>query len=273
MTIALVGSLGGITQGGSGAAVTPAWGTGQNRAVNDLLVAWATCDAINTAPATTTTPWTLAASFTTNSVLKVAGSLYYAIALGGDAAPAFSAIANGHINAMVAEFSGAAAASPLDQTSSASSGTTSPLVVNAASADAGSGELLVSCAGVFLSIAGTLATCANTYNNGATDSGLSTAASSIRFHSSFGFGVTTGNSSADQDSFAYSTTNITGAAVIVVSFKVLAAVSASASATQSLRSRNGSLNLAARHGDLTLSSRNGAQALRARSGATSLRSR
>lgn len=214
MAYALVGSAGAVSQSATGASVTPAWGTSESRTANNLLICWIAVDGNSSAPATPS-GWSLAVSTTGTSS---AAAVFYKIAAGSDAAPTISAVTSGIISAQLAEFSGNASVSPLDKTGS-NSGTTSSLTATTAGADAQSGELVIAANAAFYSASATK-TFSLSMNNGATATAASNAATSTANHYDFGYGVTTGNSAADNQTFTFTTTKITGVAQVVASFKL-----------------------------------------------------
>ena len=211
MAIALVGTIGAVSQGAAGAAVTPAFGTSENRTAGNLLICWVAGDAVATAP-TTPSGWSVGKTVTGTSC---AAAIFYKIAAGADAAPTIAAVTSQVWAARLAEYSGNNAV-PLDQVSSAT-GTTSPIVATNGSADVVSGELMVVAAADFYSTAATK-TLTHTLNN-ATATSTSNASTSTVSHYDFAYGVTTTNASADSDSYAFTTNKITGSALVLCSFK------------------------------------------------------
>lgn len=125
----------------------------------------------------------------------------------------------GFVAAVLMEFSGAAAASPLDQVRDNNSSVT-PLSLTMLGADAGAGELVVAAQGDVLSKAGT-ATTSHTYNNGATaQQNLNNDGTSTATHYRFSYGITTGNASADNVSLADASMNLSQISGTIASFKV-----------------------------------------------------
>ena len=102
MAIALLGTIGTVSVGGSGASVTPAWGSSENRTAGNLLVLTVATTGSATLPAAIS-GWSIA--------LQKAGtscsvSIYYKVAAGTDAAPTVPAVTSAIHNARLAEFSG-----------------------------------------------------------------------------------------------------------------------------------------------------------------------
>lgn len=118
----LVGSVGDVRYDATGHAITPSWGANENRLAGNLLVAWfflyrftATIDW-----PTTPTGWSVAATSYAedNTYLSCGCRIYYRISqTDGEAAPTFTAPSSACIGARLAEFSGNAITSPLDEVS------------------------------------------------------------------------------------------------------------------------------------------------------------
>jgi hypothetical protein len=206
MAIAVV-AIGTVATGS--ATVSPAFGASTGS--GHLLVAWVS-HSDSTGSSTTDGTWTKATGTDTDDIW------YKANSGSGETAPTFTCLA-GSMNAALGEFSGAATASPLDQTKNGTSGATSPIVVTATSADATSGSLIVVLTRDFLTMAGTVTT-TDTLNNGAsaTNAGNNDATSSTT-HYRFSYGITTGNSAADSNSHADNSKNIGNMFPRLVSFK------------------------------------------------------
>ena len=212
MPIALVGSAGAVSQGASGAAITPAYGqppTAWNLLVCPLIVQGAT-----TNPAIPS-GWSNAGFLAGTSC---GAKFLYRIATGGDAAPTIALVTGAVLTAQLMEFSGITITSPLDHDMVAA-GTSSPFSASGALPDVAAGELIVYCAGALYSVAAT-STLAVTLNNGATatDTANSGATSTVD-HYEFGYGVTTSNAVHDMTTFTLTTTNETGAIINAASFK------------------------------------------------------
>ncbi len=213
MAIALVGSVGAAVTG-----VNPAPSFGQATTAGDLLIAWV----VASFAITVDQGWTLVNNNGGDNPSLQIG--YKANCGAGETAPIFTTTPNS-ATAKLAEFSGADTVSPLDQSGrdiSTNAGT-SPFVFNLSSADAASGDLIVAVGAENESKAGT-ATLTHTFNNGATDllnSGNGATSSFSHFH--FGYGITTGNASADQDSFASDSMNLSALKIGMATFKVASA--------------------------------------------------
>ena len=212
-TIALVGTVGAVSTGASGAAVTPAWGTGESRTANNLLVLQVAVTGSATVP-TTPSGWS---SAVTRAGTTCSVGTFYKVAAGADAAPTVVAITSGIINARLSEYSGADPTSPF-VSSGANSGITSPLVATNGAADPATGSLMVSTVAHLKSSAGAITTQTDTYTNG-TAIQTSNKATSTVSHYDFCYATTTAFASADSDSLAYTTTTTTGVAVALASFK------------------------------------------------------
>ena len=214
MAYALVGSVGAVSQGSSGAAVTPAWGTGESRTANNLLILWVDGQGSATLPSAPAN-WSIGIQ---KAGTSCSASVFYKVAAGGDAAPTVGAVTSTVLTAQLAEFSGNATSSPLDKTGTAA-GTTSTQVATAGAADTAGGELVVYATGALYSLAATK-TLSNSLNNGATAHNTTNNSTSTVNHYDLGYGITTGNSAADADTFSFTTQRITGAVVALASFKL-----------------------------------------------------
>ena len=212
----LVGTIGTAIIGGNDAAVNPTFGTGENRTAGDLLVLYAAGLKTATQPATPS-GWT-AAVFKAGT--QCSASIFLRIATGEDAAPTIAAIPSTEVACQLAEFSGNSTkiASIIDQIGTAA-GTSSPLAATTGGDDYTPGELILTCAGLMYSAGGTKST-SDTLNNGAVATTTANTAGSQIYD--FSYGVTTGNSAPDSDSFSFTTTNITGVALAIVSLKLAA---------------------------------------------------
>lgn len=213
MAYALVGSTGAASQGASGASVTPAWGTGENRTANNLLVCWVAGTGSATLPSAPV-GWSVAKQVAGTSC---SASIFYKIAAGSDVAPTVAAVTGAVLSAQLAEYSGNNTSSPLDQTGSAT-GTTSPQIATAGTFDAKVGELVLGASAVFYSRNVANVSGASTLNNGATATDTQNNSTSAPDHFDFTYGITTGNVFADSDSYAFTATHITGVAVVLASF-------------------------------------------------------
>ena len=175
MAYALV-SLGSAVQSVSGSAVS-GLAFGQATVAGHLLICWWEGDGSATV-ASTPSGWTAAISGGATGT-SCAAQIFYKIAAGSDAVPSFGAISSSQQAVQLAEFSGNPASSPLDQTGTASS-TTSTDTATAGATDAASNELLITTAGVFYSRATTDSTGSVTSNNATiTAAGNNAGASSV----------------------------------------------------------------------------------------------
>jgi PKD repeat protein len=214
MSYALVGSKGAVSGSSVGGSVTPAWGSGEGRTAGNLLLLWVEGHLTATLPSAPA-GWSIGARKAGSGGLCSA-SVFYKIAAGGDSAPTVAAATGTLWNVQLAEFSGNAMASTLDQTGSAS-GTSTPEVVTAASVDATPGDLVVVTGVLEFTISVTNPSSTHTLNNGAgtwTNSSQTGTA-----HYNFAYGVTTGNSSADSDSYSFDATFVNDEASVLVSFR------------------------------------------------------
>jgi hypothetical protein len=217
MAYALVGTIGAVNSAAAGGDAAPLWGASENRTANNLLICFVTITNSTTIPSTPT-GWSLAKSVAGTSCAAV---IFYLIATGGDAAPTiFGDLGNSYTAAQLAEFSGNATSSPLDQTGSAT-GTTSPITATNGAADAATGELLIMTGADRRS----LVQSPNdtwTSNNGTVTAAGNNNGSSAADHYSMGYILgTTANASADTSVMTLSnTTNLTGLAVAAASFKL-----------------------------------------------------
>lgn len=221
MSYALVGTAGAPVVGSGNTLVTATWGTSQTRSANNLLILH--CFGFTTATLPTTpSGWTIAKQVAGTSC---SSTLYYRIATGADAAPAIAAVVGTAFTVMANEFSGGASSSPVDQTGSGTAATT-PIVATNAAVDAATGELLVYVGGCLYSAAQTASLIPTLTNATAVDTNNN--ATSNGKHYDFGWGFTTAHASADKDSMAVSTGNLTGGAVVIASFKLGAAAPSAA---------------------------------------------
>lgn len=214
MAWALVGTIGAVSQGAASAAVTPNWGTNENRVAGNLLVLFVAGTANASLPAAIS-GWSIAIQ---KAGTSCSASIYYTIAQGADAAPTVAAVTNVVLSCQLAEFSGGLWASPLDKTATAA-GTTSAQVATAAGADIRSDSLLIACAGTYYS-SGNTKTTNHTFNNGAASNKTSNDATSTQQHYNFTWGITNTKASASRTSYAFTTTFVTGTAVALASFTV-----------------------------------------------------
>ena len=211
MAYALVGTAGALATGsGANIAITPSWGASENRTAGNLLL----CGVVGYG--TTTTPST-PAGWSLAKTLGAGGSatIFYRIATGLDAAPTIAALASTTWIGAIAEFSGNATSSPLDQSGSKNGSSGTQTAVNAA-ADALAGELFFY-AVRFVTSSSAARTITNTLNNGMSNNDVNNNATSTTRHASIGWAITTGNSAADQDAASLSST-YTNMTMVVASF-------------------------------------------------------
>jgi hypothetical protein len=219
MTIALVGSVGAVTTGSSGAAVTPTWGTGENRMAGNLLVCWVIGSGISTFP-TTPAGWALATQI---GATDTSATIFYAVPVAnGVAAPTIAAATGVTWTAMLAEFSGTAATSPLDETGTSSGlGTNSTgTTTTSSAADIHAGELVIVATSLYYATGAATNSLFDSLNNGATANSVNNNGVSAQDHYTLGWGITTGNSSPDSDTVSWSSATAYYASVIA-SFKAL----------------------------------------------------
>lgn len=224
MAYALVGSVGTVVQSSSGGAIS-GLAYPQTATTNHLLIAWWSGDGAATLPSTPT-GWSIGKTQTGTSC---AAAVYWKVAAGADAVPAFAAVTSSVQSVQLAEFSGNLTSAPNDQVGG-TAGTTSTLVATATGTDAAAGELIVYSTTAFYSSTSGTKTLSNALNNGATAHNT-TVPSTVVDQYDFGYGITTGNGSADADTLTFTTTHITGAAVALVSFKAIAVLAGGAPAT------------------------------------------
>lgn len=218
MAFGLVGAAGAASQSAAGAAITPAWGAGAARTANNLLVCAISVAGAATLPATPA-GWTLGAN---RAGTLCAAAVYWKKAAGADAAPAFTAVTSGVITAQLYEYSGVDTTSSIyTDRGATNAGTATPIVATNSTADLTPGELVVAVGGARNSSA-RANTITHTINNGV-GAGTSTNnnATSTTNHYNNTWGVTTGNATPDSDSMAFSTAQLSGAVVVIQSFKLL----------------------------------------------------
>lgn len=214
MAYALVGTIGAASQAAISTAVTPAWGTSENRTAGNLLICFVSVSRVTTTP-TTPSGWSRA---TTTSGTATSATIYWKNATGSDTAPTIAAITNGIIAAQLAEFSGAPSTIAVD-TSSVNSGTSSPITSTHPAPDKTSGELLLMCGADSRSVARTPNDTWTSNSGTVTQAGNNNGVSTLD-HYSFGYiAATTQNASADTVTMTCSVTqSISGLAVVSASF-------------------------------------------------------
>src|SRR4029453_13736617 len=221
MAYSLVGTIGIASQAALSTAITPAWGTSENRDVGNLLILFLaqTGTGVSAAPATPA-GWTLAVNV---EATNTGAAMYFKIATGADTAPTIAAITNVTLAAQLAEFSGNATTSPKDK-QGGNTGAASPVTATFSSADTSAGELLVICSADARSAARTPTDTLTSNNATITQAGNNNGVSSAN-HYSFGYSLaTTSNASADTAVVTASvTTSLTGLCVNAATFKLAAA--------------------------------------------------
>jgi len=215
MAGALVGTAAAVSTGAAGAAVTPAWGTGQNRTANNTLICCVAVTGTATLPATPS-GWGVMRQ---NAGTSCSATIFSKLAAGADAAPTIAAITSGTINAQLGEYSGLLQQQASGDQSAAAQGTSTPIVATCGAVDAAVGELVVGC-GVAINSSARANTMSHTINNCAGDVETSNGATSTVSHYCFTQGATTSRAAATSDSFAFQTTQLTGATVVVATFKL-----------------------------------------------------
>lgn len=214
MAYALVGAAGAISTSASGAAVTPAWGTGANRTAGNLLLCLVASTGTGNSPGSVS-GWTKQTATVGNSA---AASAFVKLATGGDAAPTVPAVTSTVLNVQLYEFSGNSASAASDQLQTGFA-TTTPRVLTCPNVDATAGELVI-VIGAALNSASRANTLTHTVNNGATITSTNNNATSTTSHYNIGYGVTTSNASATSDSLAFGTTQLTEVDALLLTFKL-----------------------------------------------------
>lgn len=196
-------------------SVTPTFG--QSTAAGNLLIAWLMCGSSIGGTFSGPAGWHQAVVSSANADAAI---WYKAVSVAGESNPAFNTTSSGItiLAAVLAEFSTGATGGAVDQVGSGNSGS-SPVVANAAAADAADGNVVAATASILLSKSGTNTT-TDTMNNGATATSLgNNDSTTTNWHYKFVYGITTGHTSADQDSEAQSSMNFSAADLAIASFK------------------------------------------------------
>lgn len=219
MAAALVGSVGAASSGVSGAAVSPAWGASETRALNNLLVLWVAGSNTATLPAAPA-GWTSVRHVGVSTTGSA--SLFAKIATGGDAAPTVAIVASTVLSAQLAEFSGLDLVVTGDQNGS-NTGTTSPVTAtanNPGGGDVAAGELVVYAGLAHTTNSPAMGSIVATLNNGATAHDTTNAGTSTLGHFNFGYGFTASKGS-DTYTLTFSGGTITSptTALVLASFK------------------------------------------------------
>lgn len=219
MAYALVGSRGAATFGTLSAAITPAYG--QTPTAGNLLILWVAGGGGSTLPAAPDGTWSTALQKLGSSN---SSSIFYKIAGASETNPTVAAVTSVRLSGNLAEFSGNASSAPIDSVpSTGATGTTSPQTATNQAADVQAGELVIAASATRFSTAGTNSSGAHTFNNGATATSLNNNGTSNADHYFFSYGITTGNSTADNCQYAFTTTNITGSTTVLASFLLASA--------------------------------------------------
>jgi hypothetical protein len=217
VTWPLVGTIGAVSVGASGASVTPAWGTGETRAVGNLAVCRVTAIGSATKPAVPT-GWSAGEQTAASSS---SASIFWLVCAGGDAAPTIVGVTGAELNVQLAEFTPPAGGIPaLDQVAAHTGAQSTPQVATTPGADVAAGNLVVTACSASYSLAGAT-TITDTFNNGASATQTNNNATSTTNHYDFGHGVTTGNGSADSVSIAFTTSGLQQTAFVLASFKAI----------------------------------------------------
>lgn len=207
MSYALVGSLGTVTLGTSGASISPAYG--QTPTAGNTLILWVAFFASSAvvAPVLSSTSitagWT--AGPTVNDGSRGAAVFYLPDAAGSDAQPTINAGTITTYAGQLGEFSGGVGLADKSGTGTAGS---SPDTVTSSAADTATGELVAYAAGERISVSGT-GTMAHTasFPNNYTANDTTNNATTTQTHYLFGYGITTANASADQDKIIFDAAN------------------------------------------------------------------
>lgn len=208
MSYSLVGSLGAVSLGASGASVTPAYG--QSPTAANTLILWVAAWA-SSGVATPGTPTGWTAGPTVNDGARGASIFYLSSAAGGDAQPTVTGVTGTTFGAQLGEFTGGVGLADKSGTGTAGS---SPDVVTSSAPDTATGELVAYAAAERVSVAGT-GTMAHTatFPNNYTANDTQNNSTSTQTHYLFGYGISTSNSAADKDSIIFDAANSNCSAV------------------------------------------------------------
>jgi hypothetical protein len=94
MAVGLVGTAGAISLGAANTAVTPSWGSGENRVAGNLLVEWVNVHGTATLPSAPN-GWSIAKQ---QAGTLCSASIFYKQAVGGDAAGQIAAMGHAPLN-------------------------------------------------------------------------------------------------------------------------------------------------------------------------------
>ena len=215
MAYAIVGSLGAVSTGASGAGVTPAYGQTPTR--GNQLVCWVAACGTATGFGTNPTGWSLVEQGAGSTTVR--SGMYYKIAVGSDAQPTVAGIASSVLNCQLGEFSGNALVATADAKGTGSTTATSPVTSTNGAADIASGELLIIACALHYTSAAT-ATLTLTSNHVTSVTATTSAANNTAAHYAFGYGATNSASGADTGVLAFTTTNASGVVVSTASFQL-----------------------------------------------------
>lgn len=204
MAYALVGSLGTVVNSGSPSYNAPT-------TAGNLLICWVICSGV--------TP-SMDQSYSTAFANTVLAIFYKENCGASETAPTVSG--GPPLFSMLGEFSGGATSSALDKVGAAvTTGATSPQTNTMPSADTALGQLVVG-VGKIVSTKAETVTTAMTMNNGATVTSNNLDATSTTNHYRLGYGITTGNASADAVTTTTTSMNLSAINVLGASFKLAA---------------------------------------------------
>jgi hypothetical protein len=198
MAISLVGTIGSVVVGTSGSSLTPTWGSGESRSAGNLLVCWVT--GTGHSPTPVANGWSLASVSGYSSPAYFTSAILYKVATGADAAPTITASTGLTWYAQLGEFNGTSA-NPLVRAVNASSSTQS-VTATSPVADPLSKNLIITSTAFYRNIAA-VTTINNTLNNGASSVNTNNSSSNVTQNYSFGYGLTTGNSSPDSQTISW----------------------------------------------------------------------
>lgn len=224
MAFAIVGTIGATSGiGVSGAASTPAFGTGQSRTAGNLLVCW--CNGLNagTLPGTPA-GWSVLSQLGTGSTSgsTVSATIFVKIATGSDTAPTIAGATNVQWQTQLSEYTGNGTIVITDQVGSATTTNVSPIVANNAAIDVAAAELFLWAYSLRNTATAAAITATPTTNNGTTTNSTQNNATSVANHYHNGWGVVAVNTAADQMSMAFTpTTNVNRVAMVVGSVRLL----------------------------------------------------
>lgn len=202
MAIALVGTVGAVSSATGPSTLTPAWGTGESRTAGNLLICVADVSG-GISALTISAGWTLAVQAFSDQTH--AGTLiFYKVATGSDAAPTLTPSGTNFVRAALSEWSGTnpIQTSVLDQVGAVSSLTSASVTATAGGPDVRGGDLVIYAGALYVS--SSTATTSHTVNNGTYvgPTGWDNDSTAAARHYRYGYEITTGNSAADNDTFA-----------------------------------------------------------------------